>query len=123
MRRIRSKGTVPELFVRHLVHGLGYRYMLHTPNLPGRPDLVFPGRKKIIEVRGCFWHQHRGCDEAHVPKSRTEYWAPKLDRNKKRDKDNLRTLRKLGWDVLVIWECDVREEGRLSARILGFLGD
>jgi DNA mismatch endonuclease (patch repair protein) len=123
MRRIRSKGTVPELFVRHLVHGMGYRYRLHTPNLPGRPDLVFPGRKKIIEVRGCFWHQHRGCDEAHVPKSRTEYWAPKLDRNKKRDKDNLRTLRKLGWDVLVIWECDVREEGRLSARILGFLGD
>ena len=109
--------------MRRLVYGMGYRYRLHAPNLPGRPDLVFPGRKKIIEVRGCFWHQHRGCAEAHMPKSRTEYWAPKLDRNKKRDEDNLRQLRKLGWDVLVVWECEVGKECLLSERVLGFLGN
>jgi DNA mismatch endonuclease (patch repair protein) len=121
MRRIRSKGMAPELFVRRLVHSMGYRYRLHSPKLPGKPDLVFPARKKIIEVRGCFWHQHRGCVDSHIPKSRIEYWVPKLQRNKQRDSENLRKLRKLGWDVLVIWECEVREPDRLSSNVRDFL--
>jgi DNA mismatch endonuclease (patch repair protein) len=121
MRRIRSKGMTPELVVRSLVHGMGYRYRLHSPKLPGKPDLAFPARKKIIEVRGCFWHQHRGCIESHVPKSRIEYWGPKLERNKQRDSENLRKMRKLGWDVLVIWECDVRKQNNLSTKLQDFL--
>ncbi|MGA3136025.1 MAG: DNA mismatch endonuclease Vsr [Terracidiphilus sp.] len=121
MRRIRSKGMAPELFVRRLVHSMGYRYRLHSPKLPGKPDLVFPARKKIIEVRGCFWHQHRGCVDSHIPKSRIEYWVPKLQRNKQRDSENLRKLRKLGWDVLLIWECNVRKQDGLSAQVRNFL--
>jgi len=111
----------PELFVRRLVHSMGYRYRLHSPKLPGKPDLVFPARKKIIEVRGCFWHQHRGCVDSHIPKSRIEYWVPKLQRNKQRDSENLRKLRKLGWDVLLIWECNVRKQDGLSAQVRNFL--
>ena|ERR1039458_4451533 len=121
MRHIRSKGMTPELVVRRLVHGMGYRYRLHSPKLPGKPDLVFQARKKVIEVRGCFWHQHRGCIDSHIPKSRVEYWAPKLERNRQRDSENLRKLRKLGWDVLIIWECKVRKQGRLSMQIQVFL--
>ena|ERR1035441_767535 len=121
MRRIRSKGMTPELAVRRLVHGMGYRYRLHSTKLPGKPDLAFPARKKIIEVRGCFWHQHRGCIDSHVPKSRIEYWVSKLERNKQRDSENLRKLRKLGWDVLVIWECDLHKQNNLSTKLRDFL--
>lgn len=120
MRGIRSKDTGPELTVRKLVHGMGFRYRLHDGSLPGKPDLVFPRLKKIIEVRGCFWHQHRRCIDSHVPKSRVEYWAPKLMRNKQRDRENGISLRRLGWSVLVIWECKV---GRADTakRIASFL--
>ncbi len=121
MRRIRSKGMKPELIVRRLVHGMGYRYVLHSPKLPGKPDLVFPKHKKIIEVRGCFWHQHRGCVDSHIPKSRTEYWIPKLDRNKQRDATNLRRLRALGWEVLVVWECWVASEVEIATKLRDFL--
>ena len=108
MRNIRSKNTSPEMAVRRLVHGMGFRYRLHVPNLPGKPDLVFPRLRKIIEVRGCFWHQHnRGCIDSRLPKSRVEYWAPKLAANQKRDKQNLKLLRKMGWLVLILWECEV----------------
>lgn len=112
----------PEVIVRSMVHGMGYRYRLHLKDLPGKPDLVFRSRKKIIEVRGCFWHQHRGCSEAHLPKSRTDYWLPKLARNKQRDKENCKQLQKLGWRVLVVWECEIEDTKRLSTTLRKFLG-
>src|ERR1700735_1706390 len=121
MRRIRSKGTTPEIFVRRLIHKMGFRFRLHSPKLPGKPDLVFPARKKIIEVRGCFWHQHRGCIDSHTPRTRTKYWAPKLERNKRRDASNLRRLRKLGWDVMIVWECATKEMGYLEGKLRSFL--
>src|SRR5258705_721595 len=104
MRRIRSKGMKPELEVRKLVHGLGYRYRLHVETLPGKPDLVFTSRRKIIQVHGCFWHQHTACIDGHFPKSRTDYWEPKLSRNLKRDHENEDRLRLLGWKTMTIWE-------------------
>jgi DNA mismatch endonuclease, patch repair protein len=121
MRRIKSKGMKPELTVRRAVHRMGYRYSLHHPELPGKPDLVLKRLRKIIEVRGCFWHQHRGCVDSHIPKSKTDYWAPKLSRNKRRDATNLRKLRRLGWDVLVIWECFAKDPARLAKRLQAFL--
>src|SRR6266446_9661169 len=121
MRRIKSKGMRPERIVRTMVHRMGYRYRLHSRDLPGKPDLVFRTRQKIIDVRGCFWHQHRGCPEAHIPKSRTNYWLPKLLRNGQRDKNNCKRLRALGWCVLVVWECEVDDTGRLSTKLRKFL--
>src|ERR1700737_2829184 len=108
MRRIRSKDTSPEMLVRRLVHGMGFRYRLHVQKLPGRPDLVLPRLKKIIQVHGCFWHQHTGCPHSHIPKSRIEYWRPKLTKNKQRDRNNDRALRKQGWEVLTLWECELK---------------
>lgn len=123
MRRIRSKGTNPELTVRRMVYSFGYRFRLHRKDLPGKPDLVFPSRKKIIEVRGCFWHQHRGCVDSHVPKSRVGYWKSKLKRNVRRGADNLKRLRRMGWGVMIIWECETRpsEARRIELRIRKFL--
>jgi DNA mismatch endonuclease, patch repair protein len=121
MSRIRSRDTSPEMAVRRLVHGMGYRYRLHVAQLPGKPDLVFPRLKRIIEVRGCFWHQHHGCIDSHIPKSRTEYWAPKLARNQRRDKENGRKLRALGWRVCAVWECEVKNTVKLSKRLAAFL--
>jgi DNA mismatch endonuclease, patch repair protein len=100
---------------------MGYRYRLHVTKLPGKPDLVFPRLRRIIDVRGCFWHRHPGCIDSHIPKSRTFYWRPKLRRNQRRDKENTRKLRKLGWRVLVVWECEVRNASKLSRRIARFL--
>jgi DNA mismatch endonuclease (patch repair protein) len=121
MRRIKSKGMKPELIVRTMVHNMGYRYRLHSRDLPGKPDLVFRPRKKVIEVRGCFWHQHRGCREAHIPKSRSGYWLPKLAGNRQRDKANYKQLLKLGWRILVVWECEVANTALLSAKLRKFL--
>lgn len=121
MRRIRSTGTAPEMVVRRLAHGMGFRFRLHIAKLPGKPDLVFARLKKIIEVRGCFWHQHRGCIDSHIPKSRSDYWGPKLERNCQRDRQNMRALRSLGYRVLVVWECETRKEARLKARLNRFL--
>ncbi len=106
MRRIKSKGMKPEVAVRRLVYGLGYRYRLHCKSLPGKPDLVFRARKKIIEVRGCFWHRHKGCIDSHIPKSRKSYWVSKLCRNVARDRANLQELKNFGWRVMIIWECE-----------------
>jgi DNA mismatch endonuclease (patch repair protein) len=119
MRRIKSKDSSGELAVRRLVHGLGYRYRLHDQQLPGRPDMVFPGRRKIIFMHGCFWHQHR-CSLAHTPRSRTDYWKPKLERNRARDREHRRTLKALGWEVLVIWECEIRNLTALTHRLKRF---
>jgi DNA mismatch endonuclease, patch repair protein len=121
MRRIKSKDPNPELAVRRMVHGLGYRYRLHGHHLPGRPDLIFSGRKKIIFVHGCFWHSHALCNLAHTPQSRQDYWKPKLDRNKERDKAHRRALKALGWETLVIWECEVKAADALARRLQSFL--
>src|ERR1700680_2467345 len=108
MRRIRSKGMLPELAVRSLVHRMGFRFRLHRNDLPGKPDLVFASRRKVIFVHGCFWHSHN-CKVAHVPKSNRDYWVPKFQRNKARDRKNIDALAANGWDVLVIWECEMQD--------------
>ena len=106
MSLIRSKNTQPEMRVRRLVHSLGYRYRLHNRTLPGTPDLVFSGRRKVLFVNGCFWHQH-GCKLGNrQPKSRVSYWDKKLKRNKQRDVANQSRLQEIGWSVLTIWECE-----------------
>lgn len=122
MRRIRSKDTAPEMAVRSLAHRLGYRYRLHRKDIPGKPDLVFPSRRKVIFIHGCFWHQHPGCREGRPPKSNTAYWLPKLERNMERDKDALARLAAAGWDVLVIWECETKDAEILARTLTGFLG-
>ena len=121
MRRIRSRDTIPELIVRRLVHGMGLRYRLHVTKLPGKPDLVLGRLKRIIEVRGCFWHQHPGCIDSHIPKTRIEYWKQKLRRNQERDQENAGTLRKLGWRIFVVWECEVKNTEKLMKRLTRFL--
>ena len=121
MSGIRSKDTVPELTVRRIVHRMGFRYRLHVAHLPGRPDLVFSRLRKVVEVRGCFWHQHRGCRDSHIPKSGSEYWVPKLAGNRKRDKEHEKGLRSLGWQVLIIWECELKDMDSAAERILSFL--
>ncbi|TVZ41176.1 T/G mismatch-specific endonuclease [Alteromonadaceae bacterium 2753L.S.0a.02] len=123
MGRIKHKDTKPEMKVRKLVHGMGYRYRLHKVNLPGKPDLVFSSRKKIIFVHGCFWHRHPDpcCKLARLPKSKIDFWLPKLEGNRKRDEENLRRLNASGWDVLVVWECEIKDKERLKAHIKEFL--
>ena len=121
MRRIRSRDTSPEMTVRKMVHAMGYRYRLYVEALPGKPDLVFSRRKRIIDVRGCFWHQHPGCIDSHIPKSRIEYWGPKLARNQQRDLANKNALRKLGWRLMVVWECEIKNPKKLAARLKRFL--
>jgi DNA mismatch endonuclease (patch repair protein) len=121
MARVRSKDTAPELVVRRLVFAMGYRYRLHSKRLPGRPDLVFAGLRKVIFVHGCFWHRHRGCALARLPKSRTEFWVPKLEANRKRDERDKRALVRGGWKVLMIWECQLKNKSHLQKRVLRFL--
>jgi DNA mismatch endonuclease (patch repair protein) len=123
MRQIRSTGTKPEALVCDLIGKMNRRFQTHVAGLPGKPDIVFPRSKKIIEVRGCFWHQHKGCIDSHMPKSKVDYWRPKLRRNVQRDARNLKELKKLGWRVLVVWECQVRNSKaqRLQARLKRFL--
>jgi DNA mismatch endonuclease, patch repair protein len=121
MSRIGRRDTGPEMTVRRLAHSLGYRYRLHRRDLPGTPDLVFPGRRKVIFVHGCFWHRHPGC--GRMPKSKLEFWRPKLESNRKRDLAARRKLRSLGWKCLVLWECELRDAAALAERIRGFLGE
>jgi DNA mismatch endonuclease (patch repair protein) len=106
MSRIRSTDTKPEMIVRRLLHGLGFRYRLHVRTLPGCPDIVLPKYNKIIQIKGCFWHCHT-CQRGRIPKTNTAYWIPKLAKNKKRDKSNERKLRRLGWSVNSLWECRI----------------
>lgn len=121
MARIKGKNTMPELVVRRIAHGLGYRFRLHRRSLPGAPDLVFPKLRRAIFVHGCFWHQHIGCRRSNVPKSRTEYWTVKLARNVARDRVSVNQLRRLGWRVAIIWECETERPDGLEARIARFL--
>lgn len=114
MSRIKSRDTAPELAVRRALHCMGYRFRLHRRDLPGRPDVVLPKYRVAILVHGCFWHRHLACIDCSDPKTRRHYWAPKLLSNKKRDARNRRTLRRLGWKTIVIWECQTKNTARLA---------
>jgi DNA mismatch endonuclease (patch repair protein) len=120
MAAIRSKHTRPEMIVRRLVHRMGFRFRLHMRALPGSPDIVLPRHRKIIEVRGCFWHGHR-CGRGRVPVTRRRYWSAKLERNAVRDRKNLARLRRAGWRVLVVWECQMKRPDVLERRVERFL--
>ncbi|KAF1694928.1 very short patch repair endonuclease [Pseudoxanthomonas koreensis] len=122
MSRIGSRNTKPELALRSLLHRLGYRFRLHRRDLPGTPDVVLPGRRTVIFVHGCFWHGH-ACKRSKMPKSRIDYWGPKIDANRRRDARKRRMLRALGWRVLTVWECELKDSGKLSDRIVRMLGD
>jgi len=123
MRRIKSAGTKPELVVRSLVHGMGFRFRLHAKDLAGKPDLVFRPRRKVIFVHGCFWHGHADpkCLDGRLPKSRLEYWKLKIDRNRARDAASREALERDGWRVLEIWECQTKEIDVLAATLRSFL--
>ncbi len=118
MSKVRGKNTTPEMKVRRMVHSIGYRYRLHRKDLPGKPDLVFPRLGKLIFVHGCFWHMHR-CKR--LPKSNLEYWKPKFEENARRDKRIRLKLKKRGWEVLTIWECQTKKLERMLAIIVKFL--
>ncbi len=124
MSRVKGRHTAPEMLVRRVVHGLGYRYRLHRRDLPGCPDLAFGNRKKVIFVHGCFWHRQgdSACKLARLPKSRLDFWIPKLEANRTRDEKNQARLKAMGWDSLVIWECQLGDRASLEERIRSFLG-
>jgi DNA mismatch endonuclease, patch repair protein len=121
MARIGGKDTAPELVVRRLLHSLGYRFRLYRRDLPGRPDIVFGTRRKVVFVNGCFWHAH-GCRIGRPPKSRLEFWGPKLERNRQRDARNRAKLRRLGWRTLTLWQCQTRFPERMEVKLRSFLG-
>ena len=123
MRRVRGKNTTPERAVRRVAHALGYRFRLHRRDLPGTPDLVFPRLRRAIFVHGCFWHRHEGCARTTTPKTRAAYWREKFEQNTRRDRRNLAALRRLGWSVLVVWECQTFERTELLAKLSRFLDD
>lgn len=122
MAKIRSKNTKPEIAIRTLLYSTGYRYRLHAGGLPGRPDIVFKGRKKLVFVNGCFWHQHT-CDSYKTPKTRTAFWEEKLERNRARDRKNLRKLRRDKWEVLVVWQCEIKVKSaeKLKNKLVEFM--
>ena len=122
MRRICSKGMLPELAVRSIVHQMGFRFRLHRKDLPGKPDLVFVSRRKVIFVHGCFWHQHPACREGRVPGTRLDYWAPKLARNQERDAAAQSALSEQGWRFLVVWECELKDRTAALRTVKRFLG-
>ena len=121
MARIRGQNTQPEVAVRRLLHARGYRFRLHRRDLPGTPDICFPGRKKAIFVHGCFWHRHQGCSRMTTPKTRTSFWEDKFRQNVVRDRVNITALAELGWGVMVVWECEARNLEMLARRLVGFL--
>jgi DNA mismatch endonuclease (patch repair protein) len=121
MRRVKGKDTVPEMIVRRMLHSAGYRFRLHRKGLPGKPDIVFPSRRKAIFVHGCFWHGH-GCKIGLLPKSRPEFWEPKIARNRQRDDENLSGLAALDWQVLTVWQCEIKDHKILAQRLGDFLG-
>ena len=121
MSRIKGKDTLPEKTVRRILHRMGYRFRLHVKDLPGKPDIVLPKHNKIIFVHGCFWHGHRGCKRAARPESNSEFWNRKIDSNIKRDEKNLKALRSMGWDVLIIWQCQMENKEKLRRKISEFM--
>jgi len=121
MRSVRSRDTKPELLVRRAVTALGYRYRLHKATLPGKPDLVFASRRKVIFVHGCFWHGHDCARGAREPKSNVDYWAAKVRRNRERDAKTIAALHDAGWKVLIVWECETKDRDQLTNRLSQFL--
>jgi DNA mismatch endonuclease (patch repair protein) len=121
MQSVGTKNTGPEWIVRRMLHSAGYRYRLHVRDLPGKPDLVFPKRKAAVFVHGCFWHSH-GCAKGQPPKSKLEYWGPKLEANRLRDERQQVELEQLGWRVLTVWQCQTKDEHSLLQRLRKFLG-
>ena len=123
MSRVRAKDTKPEMTVRRLVYRMGYRYRLHDKRLPGRPDLVFSGRRKVIFVHGCFWHRHPdpACKLTRMPKSRVDFWGPKLEGNRERDERTRDALDRQGWQQMVVWECEVGQTEQVENKIRAFL--
>lgn len=117
MSKIRSRNTQPELAVRKVLTGLGFRYRLHRNDLPGKPDIVIPKLKKIIFINGCFWHQHKDCKRSSMPKSNKDYWKPKLERNIEKQKDNIKLLKKDGWSIIVLWECEIQNIQKLREKL------
>ena len=122
MRAVKSRDTEPERIVRRLSHSMGYRFRLHGPGLPGKPDLIFPGRRKAIFVNGCFWHGHKCRRGSQKPKTNAAFWKTKITENVQRDMKQLKRLRKAGWCPLVVWECETKRLDRLSSRLRRFLG-
>jgi DNA mismatch endonuclease (patch repair protein) len=120
MSKVGRKNTKPEMVLRRALHGLGYRYRLHRRDLPGSPDLVFPSRRKVIFVHGCFWHGH-GCRWGQLPKTRPEYWLPKIEANKDRDNRALTLLSEKGWQTMVVWQCELRDPEDTVGRVVAFL--
>ncbi|MDW8391873.1 MAG: DNA mismatch endonuclease Vsr [Oscillochloridaceae bacterium] len=123
MAKVRGQDTNPEKIVRSLIHRMGYRFRLHVKDLPGKPDIVLPRHRKVVFVHGCFWHQHPGCEHAARPGSNTEYWNKKLDRNVMRDREHLERLLYLGWKVLIVWECELKDLDQLVEKLRRFLSD
>lgn len=124
MQAIRSKDTKPELRVRRLLHSIGYRFRVHLNELPGKPDIAFTRRRKVIFIHGCFWHGHQdaSCTDGSRPRSNTGYWNAKLDRNAQRDRANADALQASGWNVLTVWACETLDEEVLRGRLVAFLG-
>jgi DNA mismatch endonuclease (patch repair protein) len=120
MQAVKSKNTKPELIVRRCLFALGYRYRLHRKDLPGSPDIAFIGRRKAIFVHGCFWHGH-GCSKGRLPKSRLGYWQPKLEKNAERDRTKTEQLESRGWEVLVVWQCELTDTEALVQRLQDFV--
>lgn len=123
MSRIKHKDTQPEKIVRSLIHQMGYRFRLHRSDLPGKPDIVLPKYRKIILVNGCFWHGHKNCSRAKLPKNNSKFWLEKIESNKSRDKDNIEALKKLNWEVLVIWQCEIKNQIEIQQRLIKFLNN
>lgn len=121
MSRVSGKNTKPEIVVRSLLHNLGYRFRLHRKDLPGKPDITLAKHKKVIFVHGCFWHGHGDCSRSKRPSTNEEFWREKLDKNIERDKATVNTLKKLGWKVLTVWTCEVKDTNKLKIKLLSFL--
>ncbi len=123
MQSVRSQDTMPELVVRSKLHNMGYRFRLHRKDLAGKPDVVLPRHKKVIFIHGCFWHRHKNCRKATTPKSRVQFWQEKFDNNERRDVRNIRLLRRQGWKVLVIWQCQTKDAIDLEKKLRRFLDE
>jgi DNA mismatch endonuclease (patch repair protein) len=121
MGRVKNKNTAPEIKLRKLVFSMGFRYRLHCKDLPGHPDIVFRGRKKVIFMHGCFWHGHPDCKASKLPETRKDFWNTKINSNQVRDRENIRDLENLGWKVLIIWQCELNDVLNITEKIRSFL--
>ena len=121
MGRIHGKDTKPEITVRSLLHSMGYRFRLHKKDLPGKPDIVLPKYKTVVFVHGCFWHQHKDCRKATIPKTNTKFWKNKLEKNVMRDSQNIDKLKSKGWNVITVWECELKDIDLLKNKLINEL--